>query len=128
MTTYYLINPENEIINSVLADTPELAVLGAPSGTVAVTELGAEHHYPIPPSINGAAAEPITKLAFLRRFTAEERIAIRASIDPVIVDFMTLLDLAQEVTTTDPDTQTGIEYLVAQGLLTLERAEMILQA
>ena len=127
MTIYYLINPENEIINSVLADTPELAVLGAPSGTVAVTGLGAEHHYPMPPSIKGAA-EPITKLTFLRRFTAEERIAIRASIDPGIVDFMTLLDLAEEVTATDPDTQAGIEYLVAQGLLTLERAEMILQA
>ena len=127
MTTYYLINPENEIINSVLADTPELALLGTPSGTVAVTELGPEHHYPVLPSVNGPA-DPITKLAFLRRFTAEERIAIRASLDPVIVDFLSLLDLAQEVVTTDPDTQAGIEYLVAQGLLTLERAELILQA
>ena len=127
MTTYYLINPENEIINSVLADTPELALLGTPSGTVAVTELGAEHYYPVLPAVNGPA-EPITKLAFLRRFTAEERIAIRASIDPVIVDFMMLLDLSQELVTTDPDTRAGIEYLVAQGLLTLERAEMILQA
>ena len=127
MATYYLINPENEIINSVLADTPELALLGTPSGTVAVTELGPEHHYPVLPAVNGPA-EPITKLAFLRRFTAEERIAIRASIDPVIVDFMMLLDLSQELVTTDPDTQAGIEYLVAQGLLTLERAELILQA
>lgn len=68
----------------------------------------------------------LSKLAFLRRFTAEERIAIRASTDPVIVDFLHLLDLAQEVQLDDADTQAGVRYLESAGLLAAGRAEVIL--
>ena len=68
----------------------------------------------------------LSKLAFLRRFTAEERIAIRASTDPVIVDFLHLLDLAQEVRLNDADTQAGVRHLESVGLLAAGRAEAIL--
>lgn len=68
----------------------------------------------------------LTKLEFLRRFAAEERIAIRASTDPVIVDFLHLLDLAQEVRLDDADTQAGVRHLESVGLLAAGRAEAIL--
>lgn len=69
---------------------------------------------------------PISKLAFLRRFTAPERIVIRASADPIIVDFMGLLDMASEVVLDDPDTIAAVGYFEQQGLLAAGRAEEIL--
>lgn len=68
----------------------------------------------------------LTKLQFLRRFTAEERIAIRTSLNPIIIDFMQLLDLAQDVRLDDPDTMGGVAYLEQQGLIALGRAAEIL--
>ena len=124
MTAYFLINPQNEIINRVLADSPELALLGCEPGTQAVTELSPEHHEPAPPIV---APAPMSKLEFLRRFTAEERIALRASADPVVVDFMALLDLASEVRTGDRDTVAAMEYMSALGLLAEGRTAEILE-
>lgn len=71
-------------------------------------------------------AVPLTQLQFLRRFTAQERIAIRSSTDPVIIDFLHLLDLAQEVLTDDPDTVAAIGYLEQQGYIDAGRGEEIL--
>lgn len=70
--------------------------------------------------------QPLTPLAFLRRFTAAERIAIRASTDPVVSDFLQLLYLAQEVRLDDPDTLAGVDYLEAIGLLAAGRAAAVL--
>jgi hypothetical protein len=123
MTEYYLINPQNEILNRVIADTPELAVLGCPSGTVAVTELLPVHHYPAQPVL---PTGPITKLEFLRRFTVDERIIIRGSSDLRVMDFMQLLDLAQDVRLDDPDTVAAIAHMTGLGLLDAERAGEIL--
>lgn len=126
MTTYYIIKSNTtEILNTVIADTPEQALLGSPTGTVAVTELEPAHHYPAQP-VSFLPPEPLTKLAFLRRFTAEERISIRASLDPVIVDFMALLDLAEEVRLDDPDTLAAVRYLTALGLLTGDREAAVM--
>lgn len=69
---------------------------------------------------------PLTRLEFLRRFTPQQRINIRASNDPVIQDGMGLLDLAQEVRTDDPDTVFFIGYLVQQNLITQADADRIL--
>lgn len=69
---------------------------------------------------------PLTRLEFLRRFTPQQRINIRASNDPVIQDGMGLLDLAQEVRTDDPDTVFFIGYLVQQALITQADADRIL--
>lgn len=68
----------------------------------------------------------LTKLQFLRRFTTAERIAIRASTNPVIVDFMQLLDLALDVRLDDPDTVTGVQYLESLTLIGAGRAAEIL--
>lgn len=69
---------------------------------------------------------PLTQLAFLRRFTASERIAIRSSTDPIIVDFLHLVNLAQEILVTDEDTMMGVNYLAQQGLIAPKRVVEIL--
>ena len=69
---------------------------------------------------------PLTRLEFLRRFTPQQRISIRASNDPVIQDGMGLLDLAQEVRVDDPDTVFFVGYLVQQNLITQADADRIL--
>lgn len=125
MSTFFIVNAANEIINTVLADTPELALLGAPDGAIAITELGPEHHYPEPPVIT-MPPEPLSKSAFWRRFTAQERIAIRASTDPLVVDFLIMVDLDDTVDMTDPEMAAGLDYLTQVCLLAAGRAEEIL--
>lgn len=77
---------------------------------------------PAPP----APSPPLSPLAFLRRFTAAERVTVRASTDPYVQDFYRLLDRAAEVRLDDPDTVEGVDYLVQAGLLTSARAAEIL--
>ncbi len=71
--------------------------------------------------------QPVTRLEFLRRFTPEQRIAIRASTDPVIIDGRELLDLAQEVRADDPDTIRYVRYLEQQGFITAADANRFLE-
>lgn len=68
----------------------------------------------------------LSQLSFLRKFTAEERIAIRTSIDPIIIDFLHLLNIAQDINLSDPDTVAGVNYLESIGLLDTGRATTIL--
>ena len=81
-----------------------------------------------PPVINGLTEGSITKLAFLRRFPTAKRIGIRAAAltDPILSDALQLLDAAQDVNTSDPDTQLLVGYCVQQGLLTVEESASIL--
>lgn len=58
-----------------------------------------------------------TPLEFLRRFTPEERIAIRSVNDVIIEDGLHLLSLAQDVDTDNDDTKRFVSYLVAQGYI-----------
>lgn len=70
-------------------------------------------------------AVAMTKYEFLSRFTAPERIAIRnaEASDPVVRDFMMLLDMSDHVHL--PLAMPGIQYLQSVGLLTAERATAI---
>jgi hypothetical protein len=68
----------------------------------------------------------MSKLAFLQRFTVTERVAIRASTDPIVLDFMELLGIAQDVDTTYPDTVSAINYIESLGLIDTGRAAAIL--
>ncbi len=70
---------------------------------------------------------PVTRLEFLRRFTAEQRIAIRASTDPMIIDGRELLDMATDVSADDPDTILYVRYLEQQGFISAEDADRILE-
>jgi hypothetical protein len=70
----------------------------------------------------------MTKLEYLRRFTAQERITIRtvAKTNPMLEDYMALMELASEIDTADADTKAGVQMLEAVGLLAAGRAAEIL--
>lgn len=68
----------------------------------------------------------VTKLTFLNRLTVTERLAIRASTDPVVNDIIKLLEVADFVDTTDNSTIQGVQYLAMVGLITSERISEVL--
>jgi hypothetical protein len=69
-----------------------------------------------------------TKLEYLRRFTQDERIAIRAAAtqSPQLTDYLELLALAEDVTSTDPDIVGALAMLEGAGLIGAGRAGEIL--
>ena len=72
------------------------------------------------------STDKLTKLKFLNRFTMQERIAIRSSADPIVLDIMNLFDAAEYISTQDTDTVQGIGYLAVVGILTNSRVAEIL--
>lgn len=72
----------------------------------------------------------ITKLAFKQRLTQAERIAIRAaaSSNPIVFDFLDILDSATFVDLQRADTIDGINAMEVAGLLAVGRATEILNA
>jgi hypothetical protein len=69
---------------------------------------------------------PVSRLDFLRSFTAQQRISIRAANDPVIVDALQLLDLAEDVNLQDPDVVYFVNYCATQEYITQAAANRIL--
>ncbi len=67
-----------------------------------------------------------TKREFLSKFTLMERSAIRASTDPIVVDIMNMLEMAEYVDVTAAETQQGVGYLALTGLIAAERVQEIL--
>ena len=76
----------------------------------------------------GKAPRTLTKLEYLRRFTAEERITIRtvAKSNPTLEDYLALMELAEEVNIGDADTVAAVQLLEQAGLIGVGRAEEIL--
>jgi len=74
-------------------------------------------------------AHPISKLAFMERFTDEELAAIyTAAKQSVQIEvWVDKLKLAEYVDVTDPQTIAGLQALAASGLLTEARVQEILQ-
>jgi hypothetical protein len=68
----------------------------------------------------------ISKLEFMIRFTSNERVSIRASTDPIITDYLKLLDIAESIDLLNPNLQSGVYYLAHTGYITWERADVIL--
>lgn len=70
----------------------------------------------------------MTKLEYLRRFTVEERVGIRAAAEQnaVLADYLALMELAQEINTGDPDTIAAVTILEQAGLIAAGRAQEIL--
>lgn len=70
----------------------------------------------------------VTKLEYLRRFTGEERVAIRAvaKTNPVLEDYLAMLEIAQDINLDDPDTIGAVTMLEGAGLIAQGRAAEIL--
>ena len=70
----------------------------------------------------------LTKLEYLRRFTVEERVAIRAAaeLNPVLADYLQLMELAQDINTGDADTIAAVTLLEQAGLIAAGRANEVL--
>jgi hypothetical protein len=70
----------------------------------------------------------LTKREFLERFTLQERIGIRAieQSDPVVGDFMTMLNISQEVDLSNDLVKQGLLYLVSINKLSTERVQEII--
>lgn len=71
---------------------------------------------------------PMTEREFMRRFTVQERIAIRnaSKTDDVIVDFLDILSKAGGVYRGSQSTLDGLDYLVSKALITTTRKAEIL--
>jgi len=70
----------------------------------------------------------LSKLDFLRRFTATERISIRelAKTDPIIFDATEMINIAEYISLTDTDTQNLVGYLAMMGIISGARVAEIL--
>ena len=70
----------------------------------------------------------MAKLEYLRRFTVEERVAIRAAAEQnaVLADYLQLMELAQDINTGDPDTVAAVTMLEQAGLIAAGRANEVL--
>ena len=94
-------------------------------GSYAMPEPAAENASPSgqPPST------PITRLAFMNRFTMEELLAVytAAKTEVMVEVFLDKLKLAEHVDVTDPQTIAGLQALAASGLLTEARVQEVLQ-
>ncbi len=128
----YLLIKNNIVVNAIEADSEFISNLSGYDHKILTDNYGIGFSY-----INGVFSEPelqpvgsngisLTQLEFLRRFSAEERIAIRSSDNPIIVDFLHLLNLAQEIKTDDPDTIAGVNYLETLNLIAEGRAAVTL--
>lgn len=70
---------------------------------------------------------PLSKLDFLRKFTVAQRIAIRTSSDPIVQDAIHMLDLAEQIELSDPDTINLVNYLAYINLIDNTTAANILE-
>lgn len=125
MTYYILYTQEAELVGVTI--NPPVALPGVSIKQVnePVPDLNKSSWDPNSLSFVHTTAQ-LTRLEFLTRFTASERIAIRASTDPIVVDFMELLNLASYVDVGDQNTIDGVNYLASQNLIAASRVAEIL--
>lgn len=68
----------------------------------------------------------LSRLAFISRFTVQERLGIRASADPVVKDIINMLEVAEFIDVTRTDTIQSVYYLATVGLIASARIPEIL--
>lgn len=141
MTTYAR-NVEGQAVDVVTRDPAELFHPDVAGQFVIVpdgTENGATYangvwtnpvRQPPPPPVLAPEDWQVTKLAFLQRFTLEERMRVYAAAgtDLVVADFLRMVELATFIDMAREDTVQGVGYLVTKDYLSAERAHTILTA
>ena len=70
--------------------------------------------------------EIITRRSFMKRFTLDERTALRNSEDDVVQDFLFELNISQDVTLSLPENRDALMYLTSIGILEASRVDEIL--
>jgi hypothetical protein len=107
------------------ATSVQVGMVKAEDGTFGFPEPAPEN----PNVTTETMATPLTKLAFMNRFTMDELVAIytAAKTEVMVEVFLDKLKLAEEVDLSDPHTITGVQSLAASGLLTEARAQEVLQ-
>ena len=107
------------------ATSVEVGMVKQADGSYAFPEPAPEN---APPTAS-TTAMPLTKLAFMNRFTMEELAAIytAAKTEVLVEVFLDKLKLAEHVDVTDPHTIGGLQALAASGLLTEARVQAVLQ-
>lgn len=78
-----------------------------------------------PAYLDAPVTRVISKLAFRRRFTLAERVAIDSSSDPVVKTMLTDMSLADVIDLDDADIVAGLAYLESISLLVAGRAAEI---
>lgn len=114
---YNILDDNNNVINTIIA-SEEFVEAAYPGHYVLV---GPEPTPPPPPPI-------ITKLAMLTRFTDAEYVGIltEAKTDVTIEAWLNKFNAATTINLEDPRTVSGMDLLVADGLITQVRADAIL--
>jgi hypothetical protein len=125
MTYYILHTQESELVGVTINQPVALPGISIIQVDEAVPDLNKSAWNPNTLSFVHITAQ-LTRLEFLTRFTTSERIAIRASTDPIVVDFMELLNLASYIDVGDQNTIDGVNYLASQNLIAGARVEEIL--
>lgn len=126
---YYIYRESDGVLISETSQAPD----SVPDGLVALERanrqaVGEVWDQATRDFVDAPAPVEITRVEFLRRFTVQERIGARtlAKTDPVIEDFLALLDLAESVRLDDPDVTMALGYLTQQNVLASGRAGEIL--
>ena len=131
----FLLDSSGEVVNFVLADSVAAAQAAHPQYTAmqAVAGYGVDWTYsggawtaPLPPAPNPV----MQKLDFLNLFGLATIASIQsaAATDSVIAAGLTMLNAAQQVNITDPDTVYFVNYLASKSLITVAQQTAILGA
>lgn len=99
-------------------------------GSIVIRELDALQTWQVVDKTADELRKIWSPMAFLLRFTAEERALMRASakVDENAADFMLILQTADEIWSDHPFTVAGLQMLVQAGIITEQRRLEILGA
>ena len=123
---YCLINPETNALLGIVEQMPESQAYVSLNRDM--PDFAKEEWNPAIQAFFTKHGVGLSKLEYLRRFTVNERVAIRAAAaaNPVLADYLAMLELAQEINLRDTDTIAAVNMLEQAGLIGTGRAAEIL--
>lgn len=124
-------DPTNSFHPTIAADfieVPDDVVVGSKRDAEGVWTPPTPPTPPEPPAPEPAVPPIVGPIAFKLLFTAQERIAIKTSEDPIVLDFFSIAEdpRTTEVNLALSSTQEALTYLTTVGILAEGRKEQIL--